>query len=184
MILQRSLPERGYLIDLGRSTLIRVIETLLGLPAHPLLVHAAVVFGPLLVAVVVAYCVVPAFRRYLAWAVVLLAFSTPGALWLARLSGEAFVERKVAAGAGADYVAKVAQHQEFGELAAWSGTALGVLALVLVYLCTTAARKPASSGSRALVYATIVLNLVAAGVVCYYIFKTGHTGATNVWEGQ
>lgn len=161
-----------------------MIEKLLGLPAHPLLVHAAVVFGPLLVAVVAAYALVPAVRRYVAWAVVLLGVVTPGSLWLAKLSGDAFLRRKVAAGAGPDYVARVSQHQDFGELAAWSGTALGVLALVLVYVCTAAARKPASNGSRITVYAATVLSLIAAAVLGYYIFKTGHSGATNVWQGQ
>jgi len=40
-----------------------VFEQLLGLPAHPLLLHATVVFVPLLALGTIAYAVVPRLRR-------------------------------------------------------------------------------------------------------------------------
>ncbi|WP_117215112.1 DUF2231 domain-containing protein [Allorhizocola rhizosphaerae] len=158
-----------------------MIETLLGLPAHPLIVHAAVVFAPLLVALVVAYSLVPAVRKWTAWAVLGLAVAAPLALWAAKLSGDAFLQRRIGQGALPEFVQRLQQHQNYGELAAYAGTALGVLALLLVYACTAAGRKPATTGSRAVTYGTIVLSLAAAAVTGYYIFQAGHSGANSVW---
>lgn len=158
-----------------------MIETLLGLPAHPLLVHAAVVFAPLLVALVIAYSLVPVVRKWVAWAVIGLAVAAPLALWAAKLSGDAFLQRQIRVGAGPEFVQQLKQHQDFGELAAYAGTALGVLSLLLVYACTAAGRKPATTGSRVVTYGTILLSLAAAAVTGYYVYQTGHTGATNVW---
>jgi len=158
-----------------------MFETLLGLPAHPLIVHVAVVFGPLLVALVVGYCLVPMVRKWVAWAVVSLGVLAPAALWAAKLSGETFLEIQERNGAGPEFVAGLQEHQDFGELAAWTGTALGLLSLVLVIVCTAAGRKPANAGSRALTYGVIVLSLAAAAATGYYLFKTGHSGATHVW---
>lgn len=158
-----------------------MIETLLGLPAHPLIVHAAVVLAPLLAALVVAYSLVPAVRKWTAWAVIGLAVVAPLALWAAKLSGDAFLQLQVKRGALPEFVQQLEQHQEYGELAAYAGTALGVLALLLVYACTAAGKRPSTTGSQVVTYGTIVLSLAAAAVTGYYIFQAGHTGATNVW---
>ncbi|HEX6686148.1 MAG TPA: DUF2231 domain-containing protein [Candidatus Limnocylindrales bacterium] len=158
-----------------------MIDTLLGLPAHPLLVHAAVVFGPLLVAAVIAYAVVPPIRKWTAWAVLGLAVAGPISLWLAKLSGDAFLDRQVQAGAGPEFVQQLVEHGNFGERAAWYGTALGVLAILLVLVVTAAGRRPSTTGSQVLTYGVAALSVIAAAITGYYVFKTGHTGATNVW---
>jgi hypothetical protein len=160
-----------------------MIETVFGLPAHPLLVHAAVVFGPLLVAAVLAYALVPAMRSRLGWATVLLAVVAPGALWLARLSGEKFMAKQKAAGASAKFVAQMSNHQSFGNWASWSGTILGVLALLLVFAGTAAGKKPQTPSSRTLLYTLIAASLVMAVATGYYVFKTGDSGARMVWGG-
>jgi len=158
-----------------------MIDKLLGLPAHPLLVHAAVVFGPLLVAAVIAYALVPPVRRWSAWAVLGLGVAAPITLWLAKLSGDKFLERQVKAGAGPEFVQKVNEHASFGERAAWYGTALGVVAILLVLVVTAAGRRPSTTGSQVLTYGTAVIGIVLAAITGYYVFKTGHSGATNVW---
>lgn len=161
-----------------------MIETLLGLPAHPLIVHAAVVFAPLLVTLIAGYALVPAVRRWTAWAVLSLSVLAPASLWAAKLSGDAFLDRMVRRGATPEFVAGMQEHQDFGQLAAWTGTLLGVLGLVLVLVCTAAGKKPTTTGSQALTYGVIILSLAAAAANGYYVFKTGHTGATNVWGGS
>src|SRR5438046_1621494 len=70
-----------------------VFETILGLPAHVLVVHAAVVLTPLLVLVALGYAVVPPFRRVSGWAVVGLALAAPAVVYVARESGKAFRSR-------------------------------------------------------------------------------------------
>jgi len=158
-----------------------MFDEVLGLPAHPLIVHAAVIFGPLLAAAVIAYALAPPFRKYIGWAVLGLAVVGPAALWFAKLSGDAFLDRQMKAGAGPEFAAKLVEHANFGERAAWYGSALGVLAILLVLVVTAAGRRPSSTGSTVLTYGIAALGVVAAGITLYYVFKVGHTGATNVW---
>ncbi|GAA1399942.1 DUF2231 domain-containing protein [Catellatospora coxensis] len=159
-----------------------MFEELLGLPAHPLLVHAAVVFAPLLIAGVVVYSFAPSVRRYIGWAVLLLGVGAPIALWFARQSGEALFTTLVEKGYPPQILAQVDLHKDFGDAAAWAGTLLGVLAIALVLFTHSAAKKPATGGSRATGWALIALNLLAAGATAYYVFKTGDTGAQAVWS--
>jgi hypothetical protein len=158
-----------------------MIDELLGLPAHPLIVHAAVIFGPLLVAAALAYAFVPMLRKHVGWVVVSLAFVGPIALWFARLSGEALRDMRVAAGAQGEVLREYDVHQGFGDAASWWGTGLGLASLALVYYCTTAGRRPAVPSSRAISYALIAITAVLAVLTGYYAFRAGHTGATMVW---
>jgi hypothetical protein len=162
-----------------------MFEEFMGIPAHPLLVHAAVVFAPLLIIAVFGYALVPALRSRIGWLLVTLAVIAPLTLWFAKLSGDAFRARMVARNATSpEFLAVIDEHRGFGELAAWWGTGLGLLALGLFYLLWTAAKRPAADGSKILQYGVIALTLVVAAVTGYYVFKTGDTGAKAVWSGQ
>ncbi len=158
-----------------------MIDELMGIPAHPLIVHAAVIFGPLLVVAALAYSLVPMVRRFLNWVVVALAFAGPIALWFARMSGEALMERQVKAGAQGQLLQDISVHQDLGNLAAWWSTGLGIASLALVYYCTTAERRPATASSRTISYALIAVTVVLAVLTGYYAIRAGHTGATMVW---
>ncbi|MBV1849214.1 hypothetical protein [Catellatospora tritici] len=158
-----------------------MFKELLGLPAHPLLVHAAVIFGPLLVLSVVVYSLIPSVRRFLGWTVVALAIVAPAALWFAKLSGEELFRTLIAKNYPQEILSQVDKHGDFADVAAWTGTALGVLSLFLVLICTAAGKKPATPGSRSLTYGIVVISLLVAGVTGYYVFKTGDTGAHIVW---
>jgi hypothetical protein len=159
-----------------------MIDEFLGLPAHPFIVHAAVIFGPLLVAAALAYAFVPMLRKHLGWVVVSLAFVGPIALWFARLSGEALRDRQIANGAQGELLREIDTHQGFGNLAAWWGTGLGLAALALVYYSTTAGRRPAVPSSRAISYALMAVTAVLAVLTGYYVFQTGDSGARMVWS--
>ena len=50
-----------------------MFEEFRGIPLHPLLVHAAVVFVPLFVASVIGYALVPRLRAFLGWLTAALA---------------------------------------------------------------------------------------------------------------
>ena len=67
-----------------------------GLPLHPLVVHAAVVFVPLLVVTAILYGVVPQLRSRIGWVAALLAVAAPTAALVAMLSGRAFKESRFA----------------------------------------------------------------------------------------
>ena len=64
-----------------------------GLPAHPLIVHGAVVLGPLLCLAAVGYAVLPRYRVQLGWLAAVLAVLAPLTTYAATLSGEELEER-------------------------------------------------------------------------------------------
>ena len=108
-----------------------MFDTILGLPAHPLLIHAAVVLMPLLIAVVIGYAAVPRLRSRLDWAVVLLAIGAPAACTppgsRADTYAPAWWRESVPAQTRADR-----QHLHYaGPLLTWA-IVLGVPALVMV----------------------------------------------------
>jgi len=75
-----------------------VFEEFNGIPMHPLLVHAAVVFVPLLGLAAIGYAFVPLIRPHLRWILAGLAVVAPGAALFAKLSGDAFFSRGMARG--------------------------------------------------------------------------------------
>jgi hypothetical protein len=170
-----------------------VFEELLGLPAHPLLVHAAVVFVPLLVVAAAAYALVPFVRRWIAWAVVGLAVVAPFAAWFATLSGNAFRERLVAQGLAPEFIERIDEHRAFGDRTLWTSIGLAVLAVLLVAVHTRLRRRTTPTGGGAepparpgtgVLLATVALSvgvLILAGVSAYYAYKAGDSGARIVW---
>jgi hypothetical protein len=185
-----------------------VFEEFGGIPMHPLLVHAAVVFVPLLALAAIGYAFVPFVRPHIRWVLAGLAVVAPGAAWFARLSGQAFfnrgIERKqITEG----FIPVIQQHQHFGQLTSYYTTALGVLTLVLVYLVAPRAAAatgslgsgslgtgssgtgssgtgPAWRSSPALRWIVAALVAVAGVVSIYYVIRTGDSGAHAVWEGR
>ncbi len=161
----------------------------MGIPAHPLLIHAAVVFVPLLAILTAAYAVVPFVRPHVRWVLGLLALATPIAALLAKLSGDAFFRRlQDRNGVSPEFIPRIQEHQQLGTRTLYATIALAVLTLALVYL--VGPRLAAASGagragsSRALSLVLGVLSLVAAGVSLYFVIRTGDSGAKAVWEGS
>ena len=101
------------------------MNTIAGLPAHPLLVHAAVVLLPLAALVVVAYAVWPAARARIGIVSPVLALIAAGAAKLAEGAGES-LERVVETLPDTNRAA-VNAHAELGEQ-----TVVAAAALVLV----------------------------------------------------
>jgi glucan phosphoethanolaminetransferase (alkaline phosphatase superfamily) len=168
-----------------------VFEEILGIPAHPLLVHAVVVFVPLQVAAAIAYAVVPFTRRYIWWLVLALAVIAPGAAWFAKLSGTALKGRLIRNGVVSnEFLPKIDQHNSYGDLTAYFSTALGVLMLLMVLVVT---KRPAegerstsllpSGGNMVVSVLMLVGIIVIGGITGYYVFRTGDSGAHMVWEG-
>jgi Predicted membrane protein (DUF2231) len=167
-----------------------VFEEILGLPAHPLLIHAAVVFVPLQVAAAIAYAVVPLTRRYIWWAVVGLAVIAPGAAWFAKLSGTALKDRLIRNNVVSnEFLPKIDAHNSFGDKTAYFSTALGVLMLLMVLVVTKrpveGERSASLVGGGNMIVSVLMLVgiIVIGGITGYYIFRTGDSGANMVWEG-
>ncbi|MFF5180717.1 DUF2231 domain-containing protein [Micromonospora sp. NPDC000316] len=172
-----------------------MFEEFAGLPAHPLVLHAAVVFVPLLALLTVGYAFVPPIRPHTRWVLGLLAVGAPVAALLAKLSGDAFFDRMRSANrVTPEFLPKLEAHQEFGDNTLWASIGLAIVALALVWFVAPRAGGNTDAGAagttvgvrhgRALTVALQVLSLVAAGIAVYYVIRTGDSGAKAVWEGQ
>lgn len=152
-----------------------------GLPGHVLVVHAVVVFVPLLAVLAVAYGVLPRWRPRLGWAVAALAVVTPVLAFVATESGEAFEEALAEKGYPADVLAQINTHSEYGELLLRATLALAVAAIVLL-LATSRHPRAQALPSWLPVVLTVVVVLFAVLAVAY-VYRTGDSGARAVWEG-
>lgn len=153
-----------------------MFDQVFGLPAHALIVHAAVIFTPLLVALSIAYAVLPRLRHKLDWALVLTALAAPGSVYAAKESGEA-LERRLFQGRPS---AAIEVHSGFADVLVPVTALLAVAALLMVWL-TRSRRAPEGAGSRAVVLVASAAAVILAVVAGYYVVRTGHTGATAVW---
>lgn len=171
-----------------------MLDEIFGIPAHPLLVHAAVVFVPLQVGVAIAYALVPFTRKHLWWLVGALAVAAPAAAWFAKLSGENFFET-LNLDPNSEFGKQVIEHQDLADIAAWASLGLGILMLAVLAVHLGPARRAKAgratevdagatpaAGPNKVVGLVLGLVILALGVVtAYYIVRAGHTGATAVW---
>jgi uncharacterized membrane protein len=154
------------------------IESLFGLPAHPLLVHAAVVLVPLAAIGTVAIAVWPAARRRLGWVVV-------------GLGAVAFVFALLAQGSGEELEHKVEEselveeHAELGDTMPWFAlpialTAAGVMVLDRRRQRTDEGTRPAWMGPAVIVVSGAAILASVVGTV--RIAQVGHSGARATWQ--
>jgi hypothetical protein len=155
-----------------------VFRELFGLPAHALIVHAAVVFIPLAAVAAILYAVWPGVRKNLWWAVLGLGILAPVTGWAARLSGQEYETWWLANGAGGTFVDEINQHQALGNVLSWWATGLGVVMLAMV-LYVFPVKAPASGGPSSSVVRVVsaVVTVAVAGVTLYYVIRTGDAGA-------
>jgi Sec-independent protein secretion pathway component TatC len=159
------------------------IETIFGLPAHPLLVHVPVVLIPLCAAGAVWIVVWPSWRPRIGWIVVVLAGFTAVVSKLAADSGEALED-------ALDKESSLLEHHvELGDTFVWFAAAFFVAVLALM-LWDRAQRRNNASGetdgrARATSPAAIVLSIlvvVTAAAASFRVYQVGHSGAKSVWE--
>ncbi|MFK3984646.1 DUF2231 domain-containing protein [Micromonospora sp. NPDC050397] len=157
-----------------------MFREIMGLPVHPLVVHAAVVFVPLLVLLAIGYGVLPRFRARIGWAVAALAVAAPAASLVAKLSGAELLEVLTAKGYPPPILEQLAEHQGYGDLLFWFTLGLGVTAGLMLW--STSAR---ASGKVPSWLAPVFTGLVVVfGVLsAVYVFLTGDSGAQVVWTG-
>jgi uncharacterized membrane protein len=143
-----------------------------GLPVHPLIVHAAVVFGPLAALSAIAYAVWSARRDQLRWvtlALVLLAFVS---IWAAYFSGEHYFESDRFARVSGDLEEKIQHHEDLAGVLRWITTGFFVVTAVAVW--QHARQGPARYALSGLVVVGAVLTLV-------WVAMTGDAGSQAVY---
>ena len=137
-----------------------------GLPLHPLVVHAAVVFGPLAALAALAY-LVPSWRERVRWPMVVLAVIATGAIVVAYLSGDNFLESKPELEASP----QVQAHEDLGTQLLWITLGFGLVALLAGFLARRGALRVGLD----------VLLAVTAVLVLVWVVRTGDAGAQAVW---
>ena len=160
------------------------INSLFGIPAHPLLVHAAVVLVPLAAIGTAVIAVWGRARRALGWVVVGVAFAAFGAVGVAQKSG----------GTLADHVVPTAltkAHVEMGDaVLPWAFAILGVAAAVMVIDTWRLRRSSGGEGATAPTpewLRPVMIGLGALAIVfalgaSVQVYRVGHSGAKAVWQ--
>jgi hypothetical protein len=158
------------------------MQTVNGLPAHVLLVHAVVVLLPLAAALLMLTAIWPAARRRLAGpnailallVVVLVPITTNAGEWLqGRLTPNDLIRR----------------HTELGDTAIYAAIAVAVVALVVWWRqregngATPAKRAYLAPASSVVTVVVTVAAVLVAGVAVYDVVRIGDSGAKASWSG-
>ncbi|MFV0257706.1 MAG: DUF2231 domain-containing protein [Acidimicrobiales bacterium] len=149
------------------------INTLFGLPAHPLIVHAAVVFVPL-AAIMTLVALAPKLRPMFAPLALVFAVIALGSVGLAQGSGEQ-LERRV------DETELVEAHTEMGESVLPWAVLVTVTAAGLTFAGPIGKRVPKVT-PKALGAGLAVLSVVGAAGATVSVVRVGHSGAKAAWD--
>ena len=140
-----------------------------GLPLHPLVIHAAVVFAPLAGVAALLYVVVPRWRDRLLWPMVVLALVAVASVVAAYLTGKPFLSSRPPSIRSSP---QVLTHEHRARILLWTTIAFGVLAVATAWLRTRA------GAVRTVLHALLA---VASLAVLALVVLTGDAGARAVW---
>jgi drug/metabolite transporter (DMT)-like permease len=157
-----------------------VLDSLFGLPAHPLVVHIAVVLVPLAALGTIAIAFWGAARRRIGWIVVALAFVAFVGCFLAKQSGEA-LQNSVKNTAAVNAHVEMADGGTVAGLAVFIGAA-GVMVVDLIVGQRTKRKQPALPLQK---QAPMIVGVLAALLALFgsvRIIQIGHSGAKATWE--
>jgi uncharacterized membrane protein len=161
-----------------------VLDTIGGIPLHPLIVHAVVVLVPLASLLLLLAAVSPRIRH---WAGILTPITATVALVLVPLatqSGEALEKRVEASPA-------LEEHTELGDSLLYFVIVLAVLAWALWFLDrraraavgSSASDGPAAATARSgLLTAVVVLSVISVLATTVQVVRIGHSGASASWS--
>jgi hypothetical protein len=140
-----------------------------GVPLHPLVVHAAVVFGPLAALAALGYVGLPKWRDRLRLPMVVVALMAAGAIVAAYLTGKSFFNSRTAA---IQALPIVHTHQQHARQLLWVTLAFAVVAVAAFWF-------HAQTGTLRTVL-NVALGAFAIGVLVLVVL-TGDAGARAVW---
>jgi glucan phosphoethanolaminetransferase (alkaline phosphatase superfamily) len=154
------------------------ITTVMGIPAHPLMVHVPVVLVPLC-AIAAILMIWPSWRPRIGWIAVVLSGVSLVFVQLAIDSGQALEE-------SVKETRLLEQHTEMGESGRPWVFLLFVGLLAVMVLGIWLKRRAAANGTtlapnpRAVMAVAIVTALIGIGA-SYQIYRIGHSGAKASW---
>jgi hypothetical protein len=143
-----------------------------GLPLHPLVVHAAVVFGPLSALAAIAYVVLPKYRDLLRWPTLVLVLIAFGSIWAAYLTGTNFFASDHFKNFSGEILDRIHKHQNYARTLRW---------IVTGFTLATGAAVWQHNRPGTLRTALGVLVVVGAVATLVWVGLTGDAGARAVW---
>ena len=168
-----------------------MLDTIGGIPVHPLIVHAVVVLVPLASLLLLLAAVSPRVRHWAGILTPVLATVALVMVPLASESGEALEDR-------VEETRALEEHTELGDTLVYFMLAVTVLAWALWFLdrrarATVATAGSASAGSAsdgtpaaaprsALLTAVIVLSVLCVLATTVQVVRIGHSGASATWS--
>ena len=155
-----------------------------GVPLHPLVIHATVVFTPLAALALIAFVALKRQRASLRLPTLTLSVVAGGSIVAAYLTGKNFLETRPTLAANP----LVSDHQQRAQQLLWVGLAFAVVAVIAVLLAAVPARVgTGGSGTEARqpavanVFAVLAVLLAVATLVLVVV--VGDIGARAVWGG-
>jgi uncharacterized membrane protein len=146
-----------------------ILDSVAGLPMHPLIVHAAVVLVPLAALGLILMAVRPSFSRRFGVIVVIVAAAGALAAVAAKLSGEELAER----------IGTPEVHAELGDLLPLVAGGLFLLGLVF-WLVDRGIPGNKPRPVWLVLYA--ILLIAASAFAIYWTIRVGHSGAEVTWS--
>jgi phosphoglycerol transferase MdoB-like AlkP superfamily enzyme len=154
--------------------------TFAGLPFHFIVLHAAVVFGPLTAMVAVVFAFRPQWRYLTRWPTAVLTLITFVSVWLSRLSGQSYLSSRP------DLAQLVHEHQQRGQLLSLLTTLFAVVVAVAVWGLGGPSGFAGGGGARAARSTSLERGLavavaVTALLMLVWVVLTGDAGARAAW---
>ena len=144
-----------------------------GLPVHILVIHAAVVFGPIAALSALAYVGVPRYRDLLRWPTAALAVFAVGLIWAAYLTGQNFFDSDRFAGFSGEALENIQTHEDYAGTLRWIASGFGIVTLAATYY------HGRTGSTRMLLAALVAVSAVATLV---WVALTGDAGSRAVWS--
>ena len=143
-----------------------------GLPLHPLVVHAAVVFGPVAALAALAYVGLPRHRDQLRWVTLVVVLMATASIWAAYLTGLNFFASDHFDGFSGAILERIRTHESYARTLRWVTTGFALATVVATW-----------QHSRTGTPRVVLQVLVAIGAVAtlVWIALTGDAGARAVW---
>ena len=156
------------------------MDTITGLPAHPLVVHFSIVAIPLAAILVVLYTVIRSWRSVLAYLITGMGALIAIGVVLAASSGEALEETS-------EESSLLQTHAELGDQLQIIGIVFGLSLVALGLYSILSARSIITFGEsrdHTVLVALMALALVTSTVATVWDVRTGHSGAKAVWSEE
>ena len=143
-----------------------------GLPLHPLVVHAAVVFTPLAALAALTYVFVGRYRDLLRWPTIVLAVVAVVSIWASYLTGQNFFHSDHFQSFSGAILDQIKKHESYARTLRWIATGFGIATVAATYL-------HARTGTTRTVLGGLVVVLAVLTLV--WTALTGDAGARAVW---